>query len=311
MTYLSAAAHGLLNRQHGVASIEQLEQSGLSRGQVEHLELNGALVNIVRGAYRSPSVPETELTRCAALCLSRPHVAVAGPTAGRLHGFRRVSGDRRIHLIAPPGAQPATATSTVITYRTAAIHPQDIIARDDGIRVTSPARTALDLTRSLNFGDLVSVIEQAMHDGAISEDDMRAVAVDWVRRRPWVRRFLDALDCRLGGGAAESHPEVRVGRALRAAGVRGVERQLRIELPSYGSVRFDLAVPALKWAIEVDVFPTHEELTGAISDRRRDDAAHQAGWIVSRISRTRYEAAFDEEIRMLTNQFRQLNRSAS
>lgn len=311
MTYLTVAAHELFNRQHGVASIEQLEQSGLSRGQIEHLELNAAVVNIVRGAYRSPSVPETELTRCAALCLARPHVSIAGPTAGRLHGFRRVSGDRRIHLIAPPGAQPATATSKVVTYRTAAIHPYDIITRDDGIRVTSPARTALDLTRSLRFGDLVSVIEQAMHESAVSEDDMRAVAVDWVRRRPWVRRYLDALDCRLAGGAAESHPEVRVGRALLAAGVHGIVRQHRIELPGYGWVRFDLAVPALRWAIEVDMFPTHEELGGAQSDRRRDDAALRAGWTVNRIARRRYETAFDDEISALANQFRLLHRSAS
>ncbi len=310
MTYLPPEAHALFERQHGVASIEQLEMCGLSRRQVEHLERNGALFNVLRGAYRSPSVPETELGRCAALCVARPGVAIAGPTAGRLHGFRRVSGDRRIHLIAQPGAQPATVDPRVVTYRTAAIHPHDVIARPDGIRVTSQPRTALDLARSLRFGDLVSVIEQAMHDGAASDAEMRAVAVDWVRRRPWVRRYLAALDCRLGGGAAESHPEVRVGRALRAAGVHGVVRQFRIELNGYGWAKFDLAVPRLRWAIEVDVFPTHEELAGAWSDRRRDDAATRLGWVVDRITRSRYESAFEDEIRSLTAQFHRLDRAA-
>lgn len=310
MTYLPPEAHAVFERQHGVASIEQLEQSGLSRRQIELLERNGALVNLLRGAYRSPSVPVTELGRCAALCVARPRVAIAGPTAGRLHGFRRVSADNRIHLIAPPAAQPATVDPRVVTYRTAAIHARDVIARPDGIRVTSRARTALDLARSLRFGDLVSVIEQAMHDGA-TEAEMRTVAVDWVRGRPWVRRYLVALDCRLGGGAAESHPEVRVGRALRSAGVHGLVRQYRIELPGYGGARFDLAVPRLRWAIEVDVFPTHAELAGAVSDRRRDDAAARLGWVVSRITRARYEAAFDDEIRSLVARFHHLARPAA
>ena len=42
---------------------------------------------VVDGAYAFGGVDADELARCAALCGSRPHLVVAGPTAGRLWGL--------------------------------------------------------------------------------------------------------------------------------------------------------------------------------------------------------------------------------
>ncbi len=77
--------------------------------------------------------------------------------------------------------------------------------------------------------------------------------------------------------------------ALQRRGVHGLVRQLPIELPGYGTARFDLAVPRLKWAIEIDAHPTHEESLGRLRDRRRDAAATAEGWLTSRIDRDTYE----------------------
>ena len=110
------------------------------------------------------------------------------------------------------------------------------------------------------------------------------VAVDFVsKRRPWLRRFLVQLDRRLDGGSAESHHETIFGDALQVAGVRPLVRQFPLDLPGYGPARFDLAVPTMRWAIEVDVFPTHQETEGRRRDRRRDEAAKSFGWDVTRI----------------------------
>lgn len=295
MTYLPPAAHAWFANQHGVASLDQLLGTGLNEGQVEHLVDRGALVNIVRGAYATPSVHIDQLSRCAALCLARPHVAIAGPTAGRLWGFRRVGQSTMIHLIGPPGSNPAVSKG-VRTYHTSAIHPTDVIDREDGIRVTSRARTALDLTRFLPSDDHLAVIEQAIRDGALTDAEMRRVAADWVERRPWVRTFLRQLDRRLPGGAAESDPEVRVGDALRHRGIAGIVRQLEIDLPGFGPVRFDLAIPDVKVAVEIDLHPTHEEMIGAERDHRRDDASRRAGWAVMRIDRRTYHRELERAL---------------
>ena len=296
MAHLTPHAHGLFARQHGTASVQQLLTTGLSLREIRHLQRAGALELVLRGAYRTPSAPITEASRSAAVCLARPDVAIAGPTAGRLWGLRRLPFDRRIHVLAPRASQPA-AVRWVVPYRTDARHDCDVVDRGDGIKVTSRARTALDLARWLDADDLLSVIEQVVHDGRLTDDDLLAVAVDWLSpQRPWVRHFLQSLDRRLPGGAAESHPEVRVADALRRAGVRGLVRQFRTELPGYGGARFDLAVPELRWAIEVDLHPAHRESMGSTSDRRRDHAAAAIGWSTSRIDDEAYAHRFNETI---------------
>jgi hypothetical protein len=293
MSALPADVHRLFALQHGVASVEQLCGSGLTARQIEHFSDRGDLCPMIRGVYASPSVPETEHARCAAVCVGQSNAVVAGPTAGRLWGFRNVGADRRIHVVVPRGRR-STIAEWCIAFATDAIHPTDIVQRSDGIRVTTRARTALDLTRHLRSDDtLLSVIEQAMHDGGLRDGDLRAVAVDWRRRRPWVRRFLAQLDRRLDGAAAESEPEVRVGQALHTAGIGGLVRQHPVLLPGYGPARFDIAVPEAMWALEVDVFPTHAETIGRLRDRARDRAATELGWRVHRIGARGYAGDFD------------------
>lgn len=304
MTKLPVAAHRTMARQHGVASSVQLHQHGLSTRQISHLADSGQLIHVERGAYATPSIELDELGRCAAICLARCDVAIAGPTAGRIWGFRHVAADRRLHVIAPPHAQPASRRSVAV-YRTAAIHGHDIVHRADGIRVTTRARTALDLARHLGPTPLLSVIEQAMHDGGLSDAEMREVAVDWMSpQRPWLSTYLRQFDRRIAGPAAESKAEVDLGQALETAGVTGLVRQFEIELPGYGRARFDLAVPALRWAIEVDVHPVHEETSGRASDARRDAGAVALDWLVSRVSRDEFQRSLDDVVRNLVDVFR-------
>ena len=309
MAHLSSTAHAVLARQHGVASTQQLLDSGLSRRHIQRLQRDGDLELVLRGAYRTPSAPDTELARSAATCCARLDIAIAGPTAGRLWGFRRVPPDRRIHVIAPRASNPAIAR-WVAPYRTDARHEHDVVERADGIRITSRARTAFDLARWLGPDDLLSVIEQAAHDGRLGDDEFLAVAADWLSpRRPWVREFLQALDRRLPGGPAESHPEVRVADALEHAGVGGLVRQHRIALPGHGEVRFDLAVPELRWAVEVDLHPRHCETMGIASDARRDRAAGVIGWTTTRITKAQYDERFNETIAEIASLHTVLRRS--
>lgn len=284
---------------HGIATFDTLIESGMSRHVIDRLQRAGNLLAVLPGTYRLPAVPFDEPARCVAMCAAHPEVAIAGPTAGRLWGFRRIPRDLRVHVLAPPHSHPTNA-AWVAAYRTAAVHPEDVEARPDGIVLTSRARTALDLARYVGREDLSSIVEQAIADGGLTVDDLRRTAVDWISpRRPWLRVFLELLDRRLPGGPAESHGEVVLGDALRAAGVRGLVRQFQIDLPGYGPARFDLAVPAAAWAIEIDLFPTHREPVGRRNDRWRDEAAARIGWTVSRVSPDDFGAALDATVHRL------------
>ena len=309
MTHLTGAAHRVFATQHGVASVDQLVGAGLTPRRIKQLEEHGAIVGVVRGAYRSASRELDELGLCAAVCVARPDVSIAGLTAGRIWNFRRLPRDNRIHVLGPPASNPSIAP-WVSTYRTAAIHEHDVVQRPDGLRVTTRARTAFDLARWLGPDDLLSVIEQAMRDGALAEADLVEVAVDWLSpHRKWATMFLRQLARRLDGGAADSHPEVRFGEALGRQGIIGISRQHPVVLPGYGQAYFDLAVPRLRLAIELDVHPTHVETAGAMSDRRRDRAASAIGWHVHRVSRTDYEASFDRSVSEVVELYRWLDRN--
>ncbi len=293
-----------LRSHHGVASGQALRESGLSPHDVRRLVEAGNLVPVLRGVYRMPAVPYDELARCVAVCSAHPRSVISGPTAGRIWGLRRVPSDHRIHVLAPPHSHP-TVEPWVVPYRTQAFHSTDVVHRADGIVVTGRQRTALDLSRHVGTTDLLSIIEQVIRDGRLSDADLRSAAMDWISpRRPWIRRFLEVLDDRLHGGPAESHGEVVLGEALRAAGVKGLERQYRIDLPGYGPARFDLAVPDVRLAIEVDIHPTHFDTNGQRRDGARDLAARGIDWQVARVVSKDLGVALPATVRRLVREIR-------
>jgi len=56
MAHLTATAHDHFARQHGVASVSQLLDSGLGLRQIERLDRDGVIELVLRGVYRTRSV---------------------------------------------------------------------------------------------------------------------------------------------------------------------------------------------------------------------------------------------------------------
>jgi hypothetical protein len=143
-----------------------------------------------------------------------------------------------------------------------------IVERPDGIRLTSPPRTALDLTRYLPDKDLRSVIDQIESNGMGTAETMRRVAYDVMSPgRPWVKRFLRVLDQRPQSGVAESHWESRVVAELMQRGVTDLRLQRWLDVPDWGRIRLDACVDRLCWGVEVDVTPhTSKRRAGATTE---------------------------------------------
>ncbi len=163
---------------HAVVSSGVLTGAGVSETQRRRLVEHGVLERVVHGAYRFRGVPDDELSRCVALCSSRPRLVVAGPTAGRIWGIRRSPRDQLVHVLAPPASNPCREP-WVRVYRTALIDPGDIVHCRDGLRLTSPPRTLVDLARHLSSEALASAVESALHEQLCTLATMQRVA-----RRP-------------------------------------------------------------------------------------------------------------------------------
>jgi len=283
MAALDDSALMWLRQHHATISTTALAASKVTLDQRAVLVQAGLLVRVVDGAYALGGVEPTELSRCTALSTSRPELVVAGPTAGRLWGLRRVPRDGLVHVIAPPGSHPCREP-WVRPYRTALVDDEDVVVRDDGVRLTSPPRTVVDLTRYVHNLALISIIEHAISSEMCTRETLFRVAerLD-TRGRPWVRRFLRVLGSRHPSAASESEGELRVLNALVERGVEGLTRQHPIALLGYGRARFDIAIPSIKWALEVDLHPEHRSSEGVARDNRRDAAAESLGWRVRRV----------------------------
>jgi len=283
MIDLTPEAFAIFRRQHGHASVTQLAEAGVSRNARRRLVEGGALVSVHRSVLRIDSAPRTFESRCVAICLAHPAAFITGASCGRIVGLRRMPPTEPICVCVPHGVH--LAVGDVVLRQSTKVSPLDFVRMGSGIVVASSPRLAFDLARDLSQLDHASVVEQLIQRKMCTMGTLGATA----RRlchptRPGSERFARTLIARGDRPAAESHPEVVLAAALRARGIP-VEPQFRdLELPNGSSVRLDLAVPAIRWGIEIDVHPDHLLLDGTTKDKRRDRQCHRIRWQVERVT---------------------------
>ena len=284
MSDLTSNALAVLRAQHGHATISQLDAAGLHRrARLRLIDLK-ILKPVNKSVVRIDSAPETLESRCAALCLGHPGGFITGPTGGRLLGLRRMPGAEPIHFAVRHGVH-LDSQPGVILHQTTAIRASDVRRRRDGITTASPSRLAFDLAAFLTVDDHASIIEQLIRDRHCSMAELAAVARRLCHpRRPGSHRFVRTLIERGDRRAAESHPEIELGNALRRRGVPVVPQVSSLKLLNGANIRIDLAVPAVRWAVEIDVHPDHLLLQGTTKDKRRDRQCHMIAWQVERVT---------------------------
>jgi hypothetical protein len=92
--------------------------------------------------------------------------------------------------------------------------------REGPIRLTSAARTLIDLAGSLSDEDLCAAVEDAIHRGLTTPFNIsRRLDAVGGKGRVGSARLRAILADRGSGRAAESRLEVRIWRVLRAAGL--------------------------------------------------------------------------------------------
>jgi very-short-patch-repair endonuclease len=283
MGYKSSAAGrelaALAGRQHGVVSIRQLRRLGYSYKSIRRGIAVGRLHRLHHGVY---AVGHTNLSlqgRClAAVLASGPRALLSHYSAGWLLGL----------LATRP--VPVHVTTPVPRKRRGLIrihHSRTLIEADraleQGIPVTSVARTALDLAAGVRFRTLRRVIRRSEELGVFDLDDFRSVLV---RNRG--HRGAFHLDRALG-----IYEPPRLTRSeLELEFVAAVEQ---VGLPSLATAfnvagyELDVYWPDLRFAVELDVCETHGAHEPFEEDRRRDEDLKLAGIELTRVTGRRFE----------------------
>lgn len=267
----------LAGRQGGVISRTQLLDLGVGRGAIEHRLATGSLHRRHRGVYVVGHLAKPPLQEEFAAVLACPtgsvvshHAAAAQvrfrPAAVPPIDVTVVRGDRRRHpaIRIRPVAEP--------------LDPADVRIRD-GLPMTAPARTLLDLATVLTERDLRWALEEARVLRLVSGTELRAVTARYPRHRGTARlRALLGHDER-AGLLTRSEAERRLVDLIEAARLPAPVTNTRI-----AGHEVDALWPTQRLVVEVDGYAFHAGRAAFERDRRRDADLQSAGLRVTRLS---------------------------
>ena len=284
MSQLTPAAQRWLATHHGVITGAQLRRCGVGRSTTSRFVALGVLRRVQRGVHVLTTAAQTLEQRCAVLCACHPEGFVTGPTAAMLSGLRRQPHSSALNFAVRHGVHLPIETG-VRFRQTRALDRCDRRPRPDGIIVASWARLAFDLAADLRQLDHRTVIQQLLDTRRVTVEGLVAIADRLCHpARPGSTTFRRTVSTLDGQAPQDSHSEVVLFEALRAAGV-AIEAQSEVLRASDGrTLHVDLAVHALRWGIELDIHPEHRSVEGQFRGAVRMRSMHASDWQIEPVS---------------------------
>lgn len=215
----------------------------VASGRLTRAELRHRYKPIFRGIYVPKQMQPTLRTRIQGAMLAAPTAVISGVAASAMHGALWVDDDVPIELIGRCRHQ----RGLLLRYDTlAAGEVTDV----DGVRVTTPARTAFDLGRRLKTGAAVARMDALMRARPYSTADVELLAKvhRGVPGLPQLRTALPLVD-----GGAESPRETWLRLLLVEAGLPKPVTQYVVRAENGKYIRrLDMAWEEFKVAVEYD-----------------------------------------------------------
>jgi len=264
----------------GPFTVHEARAANLSRARLRASDL----VPASRLIYL-PSGRDFEIRGLArALSAATPGGWISHVTAAMIYGLWLPAWLRRTRLLhlSKPRALPPVRRGGVVGHTVLAF-PEEVTVLD-GIRISTPARTWLDLARILPLEDLVAVGDQLVrHPRAQLEfrtepwattEDLRRM----LKRHPKLQGIVKARQAlELIRAGADSAPETFLRLALTAAGLPEPELQLRLVPEDPFSPAADMGYREQRVAIQYDG-AHHLTREQQSRDNRRDEVFNAAGW---------------------------------
>ena len=188
----NAELWSLVRRQHGVLARPQLLELGFNSDAIQHRLTYGRLRTVWPGVYAVGRPALTQHGRwMAAVLAGGPHAVLSHLAAGTLWEIQRARSNR-IDISVPLPAHPRCRD--VVLHRRAAFSQNDVTEKN-GIPVTTPICTLIDLATCLDRDRLESAINEADKLDLVTPDELR-LALDETPRRPGLGVLRALLDRR-------------------------------------------------------------------------------------------------------------------
>lgn len=265
------------------ASRSQLAAGGVPASAIVRRLRSGRLERVHRGVYGLPNTADLPLaTETAALLACGEGAVLSHHSAATLWGLR--PGVARPVHVTIPAERGCRSPAGVIVHRSRTITAADVRLHE-GLPVTSPARTYLDVAATLPDRD----VERLLDEGLFARRIVTAAEIDELLARagkhPGRRRLARVSAGHTHSTQTDSPPEERLLRLIRAAGLP--EPLPQVDVLGY---RVDFLWPELRLAVEVDAYGTHGSPARFESDRRRDARLlTEKGIVVIRVTKAAVE----------------------
>lgn len=280
----------LAGSQFGLVSRDQLAANGLSSHQLRNRVRSGALEWRSRRVLAVPGSSATrEQRRMLGVLDAGPGAALSHRTAASVWGLERTAGG--LHVVRPRDdlVQPAFVARVHQVRDLLAEH----VVRVDGLPVTTPARTILDLAATESPRRVARVFDDAWSHRLVTLGGMwHALQQVRGKGRRGVATIEALLDERHGMRPRESGLEGRFEEILRAAGIPVPERQVEICDDEGFVARVDYCDHERAYVVFIDSDTFHRSLTALRHDDLQTRRLEAIGYDVVRISDR--EVFFDE-----------------
>ena len=257
-------------KRRGIVTRDELLAAGLSSGQIQAKLASGALIRVHPGVYVVGHLALAPYAlEAAALMACRPRALLARRTAT---GLWRLPGEtlKEIEIV-------------VVGRHRRSLNGVDVGSIDqlapgelrwvDGLPVTSPSLTLLDVAADLNRNRLTAALHEARVQRIVTDDQLRQTLETHPNRRG--ARSLGAL---LGAeGSAKVTRSEAERLALRLMRNSGLDPGSDVPLGPY---RVDFLFRAEKLIVEVDGFRFHSTPSRFAADRHRIAALTAMGYVV-------------------------------
>jgi Protein of unknown function (DUF559) len=255
--------------------------------RLRSLVRRGYLVPVRHGAFATRSAAaaaENDPCRAHALQVAAVRASVGRDAVGSHHSAALIHG---FDLLKPPSPELVTLTcrprmrrrsrrTAGVLFRIAEL-PDHHATRACGTEVTTPARTVIDLARTLPFIEAVVVADSALRAGKTTKEELASICADCPR---WPGIAQARRVAAFGDGLAESVLESCARVTFDAFGLEPPELQVTVRGPGF-VYRVDFCWEKHKTIVEADGLAKYLAGEDMLAQFRRDRLLRDAGYKVA------------------------------
>ena len=255
----------------GLVRRSDLTACGVSSPRITELVRRGVIARVARGVY---AVGFRERVHDPASIAVAWNVVLSFESAAAWYGAEMPKPVAQLHVTAPRTRGRWSDRVSGIRLHRAAVAPHDIVIVR-GVRVTSPLRTAIDISRHRAIEEAVAIVDSFLRACLFTAEEFIARAERSLGPGRLRIQTVASLIDPLSGSILESLTRVLLWRNNLAV----PDTQFTFRDQQGGWVgRVDFAWPRLRAILECDGYEFHADRAVFQKDRRRWSAISRAGW---------------------------------